>query len=68
MLCPNCRSEYLMIRHCTGWERVMVWATSLRKYWCRDCDNVFRAPDRRRAHREEEDAVLARAGGSRAIF
>ena len=67
MLCPNCRSEYLMIRRRTGWERVMIWATSLRKYRCRDCARVFRAPDRRRLHREEESRLLAQTSGTRVV-
>lgn len=47
MQCPRCRSEYLMIRKNTGFERLLVLLTGLREYRCRDCDQKFRAPDRR---------------------
>jgi tRNA(Ile2) C34 agmatinyltransferase TiaS len=41
-----------MIRQNTGLERVRSFLTGLREYRCRDCDEKFRAPDRRRVARE----------------
>jgi transposase-like protein len=52
MQCPKCRSNYLMIRQNTGFERVLSFLTSLREYRCGDCDQKFRAPDRRALRRE----------------
>ena len=52
MQCPKCRSEFLMIRQNTGFERVRKLLTGLRQYFCRDCETKFRAPDRRRVRRE----------------
>jgi DNA-directed RNA polymerase subunit RPC12/RpoP len=54
MECPKCRSTVLMIRRKTGLERLRCFFTGLRSYRCRDCDQKFRAPDRRRAPRDEE--------------
>jgi hypothetical protein len=45
-----------MIRERTGWERVMALFTDLRKYRCRNCDHIFRAPDRRRMLRSKNRA------------
>lgn len=54
MGCPKCRSTWLMIRQNKGLERLKIWLTGLREYVCRDCDTVFRAPDRRRVVREKK--------------
>ena len=51
MQCPNCRSNFLMIRQKTGFERLVVFFTGSRKYGCRDCGAFFRAPDRRQRPR-----------------
>lgn len=53
MECPKCRSNVLMIRHNTGFERLRVFFSGLREYRCGDCDQRFRAPDRRRTPRPE---------------
>ena len=45
-----------MIRNNTGFERLLVFMTGLREYRCRDCDQKFRAPDRRRVARENSAA------------
>jgi len=57
MECPKCSSNQLMIRHKTGWERLMVFRTGLRLFWCQDCLHKFRAPDRRRFPREKAEAA-----------
>lgn len=56
MCCPRCRSEYLMIKHKKGVERIRVYMTGLREYLCRDCDTSFRGPDRRHQPRKTEVA------------
>lgn len=64
MECPKCRSTLLMIRHKTGLERLRIFFTGLREYRCRDCDQRFRAPDRRKAPRENPayaDKAVARS-------
>ena len=53
MKCPKCRSEYLVIRQRTGWERIVLHFTKKRKYHCVQCGEKFRAPDRRRFPRPE---------------
>jgi tRNA(Ile2) C34 agmatinyltransferase TiaS len=53
-----------MIRHKTGLERLRIFFTGLREYRCRDCDQRFRAPDRRKAPRENPayaDKAVARS-------
>jgi hypothetical protein len=40
-----------MIKLNKGLEHVLVLFTGLREYRCRDCDEKFRAPDRRAAGR-----------------
>jgi tRNA(Ile2) C34 agmatinyltransferase TiaS len=52
MECPKCRSTLLMIRQNTGLERLRSFFTGLRLYRCRDCDEHFRAEDRRAVPRE----------------
>jgi hypothetical protein len=47
-----------MIRHNTGFERLLVFLTGLREYRCRDCDQRFRAPDRRQYPRELNGAAI----------
>lgn len=49
-----------MIRHKTGIERLRVALTGLRQYRCCDCDQKFRAPDRRK--RPRPDHAGARIG------
>ncbi len=36
-----------MIRQKAGFERLLIFLTGFREYRCRDCDQRFRAPDRR---------------------
>jgi hypothetical protein len=50
-----------MIRRAKGWERMMIHLTGKRKYTCVSCGHVFRAPDRRRVPREQDEAVLRNA-------
>ncbi len=45
-----------MIRINTGFERLLSFLTGLREYRCRECDQKFRAPDRRRQPRETPSA------------
>ncbi|HEX4136606.1 MAG TPA: hypothetical protein VHY84_18490 [Bryobacteraceae bacterium] len=59
MQCPQCKSADLDIRHATDIERVMVFLTQKRKFRCRDCKRVFRAPDRRFQPRELNDVYDA---------
>lgn len=47
-----------MIRNNTGFERLLVFLTGLREYRCRDCDQKFRAPDRRRVARESRTSEV----------
>jgi DNA-directed RNA polymerase subunit RPC12/RpoP len=64
MECPKCRSTLLMIRHKTGLERLRVFFTGLREYRCRDCDQRFRAADRRQVNRDRApyaDKAVARS-------
>jgi DNA-directed RNA polymerase subunit RPC12/RpoP len=56
MQCPKCHSNFLMIRNNTGFERLLIFLTGLREYRCRDCDQKFRAPDRRLTSREVSGA------------
>ncbi len=42
-----------MIRHKKGFERLRIVFTGLREYRCRDCDQRFRAPDRRQVDRDK---------------
>jgi hypothetical protein len=46
-----------MIRLNTGLERLRSAFTGMRRYRCRDCDVTFRAADRRRTPREEQENV-----------
>jgi DNA-directed RNA polymerase subunit RPC12/RpoP len=55
MECPKCRSTTLMIRRKTGLERLRCFFTGLRSYRCRDCDQKFRALDRRHMPRDDSD-------------
>jgi hypothetical protein len=43
-----------MIRRKTGMERLRCFFTGLRSYRCRDCDQKFRALDRRVTPRDDE--------------
>jgi hypothetical protein len=40
-----------MIRKQAGLERVLIFLTGLREYRCQDCDQKFRAADRRKRPR-----------------
>jgi hypothetical protein len=51
MQCPKCGSNFLMIKMDEGLERLLILITGLRQYRCRDCDQRFRAPDRRKVLR-----------------
>jgi transcriptional regulator NrdR family protein len=53
MKCPQCRSEYLVIRQRTGAEWIILQFTKKRKYHCVQCGHKFRAPDRRKSVRPE---------------
>jgi hypothetical protein len=46
-----------MIRQNTGLERLRSAFTGMRRYRCRDCDQQFRAADRRRTPRKEQEAA-----------
>jgi hypothetical protein len=61
MPCPKCSSNFLMIRQQTGFERIALLFTELRKYMCQDCGHVFRAPDRRRFKREGDSLAACLA-------
>ena len=54
-MCPKCGSQFLKIKKREGIERLMIYMTGKRKYWCRDCFALFRATDRRKKSR---DAVI----------
>ena len=64
-VCPRCSSDYLMIRQDTGFERLMIWITGMRKYLCLGCNRPFRAPDRRHVPREKDGRELSRASDSK---
>jgi tRNA(Ile2) C34 agmatinyltransferase TiaS len=57
MECPKCRSTLLMIRQKKGLERLRCFFTGERQFRCRDCDEKFRAPDRRRVPRDLPHSV-----------
>jgi hypothetical protein len=61
MCCPKCFNDHLLIRRRNGMERVMIYLTSKRKYVCMSCAHAFRAPDRRRLSREQDERLLGRA-------
>jgi tRNA(Ile2) C34 agmatinyltransferase TiaS len=47
-----------MIRQNTGAERFLSFLTGLREYRCGECDQKFRAPDRRATPREMNNSVI----------
>jgi tRNA(Ile2) C34 agmatinyltransferase TiaS len=49
-----------MIRQNTGLERLRSAFTGMRRYRCRDCDQQFRAVDRRSTPREKQEGAAAR--------
>jgi DNA-directed RNA polymerase subunit RPC12/RpoP len=51
MQCPRCGSNFLMIKMEEGLERLMIRLTGLREYRCQECDQKFRAQDRRKMAR-----------------
>lgn len=63
LVCADCHSESLKIKHLKGWERLMVFLSDRRKYGCNDCGLWFRAKDRRRYPREENALESAWAAG-----
>jgi rubredoxin len=63
LVCPDCQSESLKIKHLKGWERVMVFLSDRRKYGCKACGLWFRAKDRRRFPRPDESVQSAWAAG-----
>jgi transposase-like protein len=62
-MCPRCFSQALKIKKRKGWERMMVFLTEKRKYYCIDCGKTFRAVDRRKTPREGDAIESARAIG-----
>jgi hypothetical protein len=50
-----------MIRQNTGLERLRSAFTGMRRYRCRDCDQQFRAADRRSTPREKEEAAARKS-------
>ena len=46
IICPRCSSTELLIRHPSGFERVLILLTHTRQFMCRRCYLVFRALDR----------------------
>src|SRR6266699_4659525 len=68
-----CRSSFVMIRQLTGIDRLISCATQKRKYLCRDCNHVFRRPERRRGERRpgpehSEGKTSIRTGHIRAML
>jgi transposase-like protein len=59
MPCPQCASDNLRIKQATGLEFLVLLFISKRHYTCRDCDKVFRAPDRRQAKRDAAASATA---------
>ncbi|HVV45293.1 MAG TPA: hypothetical protein VHC72_08795 [Bryobacteraceae bacterium] len=57
-MCPICRSDHLRIRKSEGFERILIFFTGKRKYFCCDCEHFFRVPDRRRSPRDFGDAIV----------
>jgi transposase-like protein len=50
-----------MIRQNTGIERLRSLFTGMRRYRCRDCDQHFRAVDRRSTPREKEASAARKS-------
>jgi DNA-directed RNA polymerase subunit RPC12/RpoP len=63
MQCPKCGSNFLMIKIVAGFERLLILISGLHEYRCQDCDQKFRAPDRRKArrHADKEPAPHSQA-------
>jgi len=59
MPCPECASENLRIKQAKGLEFFVLLFITKRLYTCRDCDTVFRAPDRRQTRRDQDAAAAA---------
>ncbi len=53
MPAPDAASNNLRIRQAKGLEFFVLLFISKRRYTCRECDKVFRAPDRRQSRRDE---------------
>jgi hypothetical protein len=52
-MCPRCQSTSLTIRRLAGLEKILVFVTRKRKFFCNSCSFPFRAPDRRHRVRRE---------------
>lgn len=46
-----------MIRHKTGLERLKIFLTGMRLYFCVECEHKFRVPDRRRFPRDRKHSA-----------
>ena len=44
MCCPKCYNDHLLIRRRNGFERVMIYMTSKRKYVCMSCAHALAPP------------------------
>jgi hypothetical protein len=65
LACSKCGSNRFKVRDSKGLERLMIWLTKRRRYRCLECENTFRAADRRQSPRNEaevEQVVDARGG------
>jgi hypothetical protein len=51
-MCPYCKSVFLLVKECKGFERLRIALTGKRTYECLDCGKVFRISDRRRFGRQ----------------
>jgi uncharacterized protein YbaR (Trm112 family) len=52
VMCPRCKSKYLVVKERKGVERIVIALTGKRLYNCCDCNLYFRIPDRRRTERD----------------
>jgi len=59
-MCPRCRFDRLKVRKSEGIERLLVFLTRKRKFFCCNCTHIFRAPDRRKRPRGFEGTVASR--------
>lgn len=59
-MCPRCRFDRLKIRKSEGIERLLVFITRKRKFFCCNCTHVFRMPDRRKRPRRLDGAIASR--------
>jgi hypothetical protein len=59
MPCPSCGSNNLALREARGFEWLVLLFTTKRKYRCRECNQWFRAPDRRRMPRGKMETPVS---------